>query len=51
MAKKNELSCSFCGRGESEVRLLMPGLNGCICDECAERAHEISVEYLDQEPS
>lgn len=49
MAKKNELSCSFCGRGESEVRLLMPGLNGCICDECAERAHEISVEYLDKQ--
>ena len=49
MAKKNELSCSFCGRGESEVRLLMPGLNGCICDECAERAHEISMEYLDKQ--
>jgi len=23
--------CSFCGRGENEVRLLMPGRDGCIC--------------------
>ncbi len=46
MAKKNEAKCSFCGRGEHEVRLLMPGLNGCICNECAERANEIAQEFL-----
>ena len=49
MAKKGEMFCSFCGRSEREVKLLMPGINGCICDECAERAHEISLEYLDQQ--
>ena len=49
MAKKGEIFCSFCGRSEREVKLLMPGINGCICDECAERAHEISLEYLDQQ--
>ncbi|MBO4814262.1 MAG: ATP-dependent Clp protease ATP-binding subunit ClpX [Muribaculaceae bacterium] len=49
MAKKSEMYCSFCGRSEREVKLLMPGINGCICDECAERAHEISLEYLDQQ--
>ena len=38
--------CSFCGRGENEVRLLMPGRNGCICDECAEQAYLLSEEYL-----
>ncbi len=38
--------CSFCGRGENEVRLLMPGRNGCICDECAEQAYLLSAEYL-----
>ena len=48
MAKKKEttLRCDFCGRGNDEVRLLLPGLNGCICDECAERANEIAKEYL-----
>lgn len=49
MAKKNEIFCSFCGRSEREVKLMMPGLNGCICDECAERAHEISLEYLNKQ--
>ena len=49
MAKKNsreQLSCSFCGRVEGEVELLLPGLNGCICNECAERAVELSRKYL-----
>lgn len=53
MAKKKQesLSCSFCGRGENEVRLLLPGMNGCICNECAERANEIVREYLQQADS
>ncbi len=48
MAKKkdNGLHCSFCGRGEYEVSLLLPGIEGCICDECAERANEVAKEYL-----
>lgn len=48
MAKKNKdsMSCSFCGRGEGEVRLLLPGMAGCICDECADRANQIVKEYL-----
>ena len=40
--------CSFCGRGENEVRLLMPGRDGCICDECAEQAYLLSEEYLNK---
>ena len=44
MAKADK--CSFCGRGENEVRLLMPGRDGCICDECAEQAYLLSEEYL-----
>ena len=49
MAKKkdtNALYCSFCGRSDREVELMLPGMNGCICNECAERAVEISHEYL-----
>ncbi len=33
--------CSFCGRSEKEVRLLISGISGNICEECAEQAHEI----------
>ena len=33
--------CSFCGRDESEVGLLISGIHGFICDDCAEQAHEI----------
>ncbi len=40
------MRCDFCGRSQREVDLLIPGLNGFICNECAERANEISKEYL-----
>ncbi len=36
--------CSFCGRPENEVGFLITGINGCICSDCAERAHEIVRE-------
>ena len=51
MAKKNDsntLYCSFCGRSDREVELMLPGMHGCICNECAERADELSHEYLDK---
>lgn len=38
MSKK---TCSFCGRNESEVRLLITGLNGYICEDCAGQAYKI----------
>lgn len=45
MAKKTtENHCSFCGRPESESRLLLTGLDGYICDDCVERAHLILQE-------
>lgn len=48
MAKKKQedLRCSFCGRHADEVQLLLPGMSGCICNECAERANEIIAEYM-----
>lgn len=33
--------CSFCGRTENEVRLLITGLNGFICEDCAQQAYNI----------
>lgn len=48
MAKKkdDELYCSFCGRSSREVTLIMPGLDGCICNECAEQADELAKQFL-----
>ena len=51
MAKKKDnpiLYCSFCGRSEREVELMLPGMNGCICNDCAERAVELTHEYLNK---
>lgn len=43
MAKKSNSSnhCSFCGRSENEVTLLIAGISGHICDMCAEQAYDI----------
>ena len=41
--------CSFCGRTEDEVGFLITGVNGCICDSCAEQAHEIVKEAMHQQ--
>ena len=42
------MRCDFCGRNQREVDLLIPGLNGYICNECAEKASEIAKEYLNK---
>ncbi len=46
MAKKANSSnhCSFCGRSEQEVNLLISGVTGYICDMCTEQAHEIVAD-------
>ena len=33
--------CSFCGRNVSEVKMLISGLNSCICDDCVRSAMEV----------
>ncbi|MBR4389619.1 MAG: ATP-dependent Clp protease ATP-binding subunit ClpX [Prevotella sp.] len=33
--------CNFCGRGEREVKLIISGLNGFICEDCVQRAYDI----------
>lgn len=38
--------CSFCGRKETEVRLLITGMDGFICDECTEQAGQIVKDNL-----
>lgn len=34
-------TCSFCGSNENEVKLLISGVNGYICENCARQAYEI----------
>jgi len=34
-------TCNFCGRSEREVRLLITGINGYICEDCAQQAYQI----------
>lgn len=36
--------CSFCGRSEKEVKLLISGYGAYICEDCAERAYQIVKE-------
>ena len=36
--------CNFCGRSEREVRLLITGINGYICEDCAKQAYQIVKE-------
>ena len=33
--------CNFCGRNENEVKLLITGINGYICEQCAAQAYDI----------
>src|SRR5690606_8848957 len=50
MAKQsNQRKCSFCGKPESETALLITGVEGNICDECAEQAHLMVNEAAQQQ--
>ncbi|MGD1076083.1 MAG: ATP-dependent Clp protease ATP-binding subunit ClpX [Thermodesulfovibrionales bacterium] len=55
MAKKereeNKLKCSFCGKGQDEVRKLIAGPTVYICDECVELCNDIIAEELYSETS
>ena len=47
MSKKptNEEHCSFCGRPASQSGMLLSGLNGYICADCARQAGQIFAEH------
>ena len=45
MAKTGD-SCTFCGRGSWDVNMLINGISGAICDECAQQAYERSCAVL-----
>ncbi|MBR0048869.1 MAG: ATP-dependent Clp protease ATP-binding subunit ClpX [Prevotella sp.] len=39
-------TCSFCGRSDKEVKLLISGVSGYICEDCAQQAYQIVKENL-----
>ena len=43
----NSLKCSFCGKGQKEVRKLIAGPTVYICDECVNLCNEIMSEEFD----
>ncbi len=50
MSNKNKSDkCSFCGREKNEVNLLIAGIDGHICDRCADQAHAIIQEEIKKE--
>ncbi len=35
--------CNFCGRSDREVKLLISGMDGCICEDCAVQAYQVAT--------
>ncbi len=46
MTRQKKSTCSFCGRSRDEVMMLIAGLDGYICESCAEQANDIVNEKL-----
>ncbi len=44
MAKSGAVVCSFCGRDKKEVKVLIAGVTGHICDNCITQANKIVNE-------
>ena len=50
MGWRRRLRCSFCGKGEAEVVMLVAGPRVFICDSCVAEAHHIMESYADPDP-
>ena len=50
MAKQQTLHCSFCGRNRDEVKILIAGQEGHICENCVEHAQEIIGQEMIHQP-
>jgi len=48
---KSTLHCSFCGRNRDEVKILIAGQEGHICEGCVEHAKEIVFQEVDNKPT
>jgi ATP-dependent Clp protease ATP-binding subunit ClpX len=48
-AREGGLHCSFCGKGQREVKKLIAGPNVYICDECIQLCNDIIAEEVEKE--
>ena len=48
--EKASIKCSFCGKGQEQVKKLIAGPGVYICDECVELCNEIIEEESTEEP-
>ena len=46
--ERKQLKCSFCGKSQDQVKRLVAGPGGYICDECIELCQEIIDEEFDE---
>ena len=46
MSSKEAIRCSFCGRDKSEALILIAGIDGHICELCAQQAHDIVQDEI-----
>lgn len=44
MAKAGPISCSFCNRDKKDVKILIAGISGHICDTCISQAYKMISE-------
>ncbi|MBA3673842.1 MAG: ATP-dependent Clp protease ATP-binding subunit ClpX [Chitinophagaceae bacterium] len=51
MAKQQTLHCSFCGRNRDEVKILIAGQEGHICENCVEHAQDIIGQEMINQPA
>jgi len=46
MAAAKNVKCSFCGRDQQDINVMVSGLDGHICDHCVEQAHLVVKQEL-----
>ena len=46
MASQKNVKCSFCGRDQQDINVLVSGLDGHICDHCTEQAHQVVKQEI-----
>ena len=46
MAVQKNVKCSFCGRDQQDINVMVSGLDGHICDHCVDQAHVVVKQEL-----
>ena len=46
MVNPKNVKCSFCGRDQQDINVMVSGLDGHICDHCVEQAHLVVKQEL-----